>query len=176
MIYIVSGLPRSGTSMMMKMLEAGGLPVLVDADNPSTDVNPGGAYAYEKTKCPPYDWMGESEGKAVKVTAHFIQLLPPEYRYKIIYMERLPAEVVMSQSKRPFAHFHDDAEVVKHSDAAKQWASGQDNLELLSVDYNKLVFDPLDSCKEIAMFCELDLNVTKMGKVPNSKLYRNRIP
>jgi LPS sulfotransferase NodH len=176
MIYIVSGLPRSGTSMMMKMLEAGGLSVLVDADNPSTDANPGGAYAYEKTKRPPYDWMAEAEEKAVKVTAHFLYLLPLEYQYKIIYMERTPAEVVISQSKRPFYHFHDDAEVVRHSDAAKQWASKQDNLSVLLVDYNKLVFDPLDSCVSIADFLGVELNTAKMSKVPNSKLYRNRTP
>ena len=175
MIYVVSGLPRSGTSMMMKMLEAGGLSVLVDADNPSTDVNPGGAYAYEGTKRPPYDWMGEAEGKAVKVTAHFLHLLPCEYQYRIIYMERTPAEVLISQNKREFAKFHDESEVIRHSDTAKQWTNRQDNLEVLLVDYNKIVTDPLDSCKAIAKFLGVKLSAVKMSKVPNSELYRNRV-
>jgi hypothetical protein len=180
MIYIVSGLPRSGTSMMMKMLEAGGLPVLVDADNPSTEQNPGGAYAYEGTKKMPFDWMSEAEGKAIKVTAGYIDSLPPQYQYKIVFMERNLAEIETSQRinlKRTYADTSDKSiEIMEWMrKSIKNWLSHQNNMDVLLVDYNKLVFDPLDSCKSITNFLGLDLNVTNMSKIPNNKLYRNRM-
>jgi hypothetical protein len=174
MIYIVSGLPRSGTSMMMKMLSEGGMPVLVDKDNPSTDNNPGGAFAYEKTKTMWKDasWIKEAEDKAVKIISYYVKLLPPEYKYKIIFMERDIDETFASHQKMkmPFSK----SELLMDAKVKKDWLSKQTNIETLFVNYNALTTDPLKTCEEITEFLGVPLDCSKMSDVFNSKLYRNR--
>ena len=101
-IVIVSGLPRSGTSMMMKMLAEGGLPVLTDAIRSADDDNPNGYFELEvvrKLKEGNFEWLKEANGKVVKVISALLEHLPQQYSYKIIFMEREPKEVLASQKK-----------------------------------------------------------------------------
>jgi hypothetical protein len=168
--------------MMMKMLSEGGMPVLVDKDNPSTDLNPGGAYAYEPTKTlnqVDNKWLKKANKKAVKIIAWFISYLPKDYKYKVIYMERTHSEIVTSQNKmvsnRKDLAPLDENTLIRHDTESKKWLSQQSNFDVLLVDYNKLVFEPLESCQEIADFLGVKLDVDKMSKVPNSELYRNRV-
>jgi hypothetical protein len=182
MIYIVSGLPRSGTSMMMRMLAEGGLPVLVDADNPSTEMNPGGAYAFEPTKtlgnAHTRDWLAGADGKAVKVVSMFLPCLPKEYQYKVIFMERDYKEGAESWRQFTANHGHEvpaDADRRKmEAENMKRWLARQENMDVLLVDYNGLIFDPVDSCKEIAAFLGATLDTERMRAVPNLESYRNR--
>lgn len=98
-ITIVSGLPRSGTSMMMQMLAAGGLAVLADETRAADDDNPRGYFEFDKAKRLRMDrsWLPAARGKAVKIVAHLLPLLPPRLRYRIIFMERDLDEVIASQ-------------------------------------------------------------------------------
>ena len=98
-IVIVSGLPRSGTSMMMQMIEAGGIPVLTDLVREADESNIRGYYEYEpaKTRSNSATWLADAQGKAVKVVAQLLPVLDPAYRYRVVFMERPLDEVVRSQ-------------------------------------------------------------------------------
>jgi hypothetical protein len=100
-IIIVSGLPRSGTSLMMQMLVAGGVPALTDAHRPADASNPRGYYEYEPTKrlhMGDKDWIGQARGRVVKVISHQLKHLPENEHYHIVFMRRHIGEVVASQS------------------------------------------------------------------------------
>jgi hypothetical protein len=169
--------------MMMKMLAEGGIPVLVDADNPSTELNPGGAYAYEPTKTIANDaaWMDEAEGKAVKVTCHFLRHLPKGHEYRILFMERdidetLQSERLMVSGRGMNPDVIGDAKMLmqtRESIAGKTgWLSRQDNMTVMLVDYNKLLESSDHS--EIADFIGMPLDMAKVKAVPDKKLRRNR--
>ena len=102
-IIVVSGLPRSGTSMMMGMLEAGGLELVVDGIRAADEDNPRGYYELERVKdlakAEDKSWLITLQGKGVKVISLLLQHLPEAYNYKIIFMRRSIAEVLDSQSK-----------------------------------------------------------------------------
>src|ERR1700704_3311791 len=101
MITIVSGLPRSGTSLMMQMLDAGGLPVLSDGERKADTDNPKGYLEWERIKQLPKDptLIAEAEGKAVKVISQLILSLPEGHQYQIILMQRPLPEVLKSQDE-----------------------------------------------------------------------------
>ena len=99
-VTIVSGLPRSGTSMMMKMLEAGGLPPLTDNLRTADEDNPKGYYEFERVKQLPKGdvaWLPDAQGKVVKVIAALLPSLPGGYHYRVIFMQRAMPEVLASQ-------------------------------------------------------------------------------
>lgn len=185
-IVIVSGLPRSGTSMMMKMLEAGGLPVMIDGLRTADKDNPEGYYELERVK--ELDkgdtaWIGEVQGKAVKVISALLEYLPPVYTYRVIFMHRNLAEVLRSQ-RRMLEHRGEDADTVSDAEIAElftrhvaktlRWARTQPNFTLLEVDYNVLLQDPLPSIRAVNQFLDGRLNETAMAQVVNPALYRNR--
>lgn len=101
-VIIVSGLPRSGTSMMMQVLQAGGLPLLTDRmRRPDTD-NPKGYYEYDPVRKLESDhsWLDQARGRAVKIVAPLLPLLPPEetFQYRVLFMERSLPEIIASQN------------------------------------------------------------------------------
>jgi len=184
-IIVVSGLPRSGTSMMMKMLEEGGIPILTDAIRGADNDNPNGYYEFEPVKKLPEGqnkWLGEASHKVVKIISALLEHLPASYRYKIIFMEREPREILASQQKmlanRNARSDIDDAEMQeqfqKHLAAIKYWLARQPNMEVLYIDYNKMVSGPENYCQTIADFIAIPVDVSKMLAVPNERLYRNR--
>jgi hypothetical protein len=96
-IIVVSGLPRSGTSLMMQMLEAGGQTVLVDHVRKADSDNPEGYYEYEAVKDLSKGetvWLAEAQGKAVKVISALLEFLPVEYTYRVIFMRRRIPEIL----------------------------------------------------------------------------------
>jgi hypothetical protein len=101
MITIISGLPRSGTSLMMQMLAAGGMPILSDGERRADVDNPRGYLEWERIKQLPKDptCIAEAEGKAVKVISQLLLSLPPEHQYRVIFMERPLPEVMVSQDE-----------------------------------------------------------------------------
>ena len=184
-IVIVSGLPRSGTSMMMKMLAEGGLPVLIDEIRRADEDNPNGYFELEvvrKLKEGNFEWLKEANGKVVKVISSLLENLPQEYSYKIIFMERELQEVLVSQKKmldhRGEAPKVGDVELEQqfrqHLSALKPWLVRQSNIEVLYVNYNALIAKPEPLCNRIEDFLEVPLNQKKMLSVPTEKLYRNR--
>src|SRR3954447_12968927 len=101
-VIVVSGLPRSGTSLMMNMLQAGGVPIVTDAQRIADDDNPKGYFELERVKQMgrgDVDWVGDSHGKAVKVISYLLKNLPPTSSYKVLFMRRRLPEVLASQKK-----------------------------------------------------------------------------
>lgn len=185
MVVIVSGLPRSGTSMMMKMLVEGGLEIVSDAIRTADDDNPNGYFEFELVKQlfeGKFRWLADANGKAVKIISSLLEYLPGEYQYKIIFMERDLQEVLASQQKmlknRQAQSQVEDVELraqfEKHLSDIKYWLARQPNMEVLYVSYNKMLVNPHADCVRVAEFIGLPLDVEKMLAVPSKNLYRNR--
>ena len=185
-VTIVSGLPRSGTSMMMKMLEAGGLAPLTDEIRTADKDNPKGYYEFERVKKMPDGdkaWMVEARGKSVKVISALLEHLPPEYSYKIIFMRRNMTEILASQKKmlirqgKPTDKVSDEelAKMYeKHLAKVQAWLATQPNVSTLDVDYNMLLENPRQYLEQIQQFLGTPLNVDNMGNVVDPALYRQR--
>jgi hypothetical protein len=185
-IVIVSGLPRSGTSMMMRMLAEGGLPVLTDELRGADDDNPQGYLELEvvrQLKEGNVRWLENAQGKAVKVISSLLEYLPREYPYKIIFMERDSQETLVSQKKMldhrgQLSKLTDEEmeqQFHQHMAVLKPWLARQPNMEALYVNYNALMRESEPFCKRIAEFLDLPLNQTYMRAVPDQQLYRNRL-
>lgn len=185
-IVIVSGLPRSGTSMMMKMLEAGGLHVFVDNLRTPDPDNPEGYYEYERVKQLDKGdkaWVGEAQGQVVKVISALLEHLPPEHRYKVVFMNRNINEVLASQKKMLERRGEatdkiSDAEMAslfaKHVARTQTWLQEQPNFETLYIDYNQLLADPEPQTHAINRFLGGGLDEARMAAAVNPNLYRNR--
>lgn len=184
-ITVVSGLPRSGTSMMMKMLEAGGIPPLTDEIREADADNPKGYYEFERVKKLDKgddDWLAEAEGKAVKVISALLQHLPAGYDYRVIFMERHMPEILASQRKmlvrRGEADEMDDEKMStlfeKHLQQVKGWLAQQENYSVLYVHYSEALADARSQAERVKKFLGADLDVDKMAGAVDANLYRNR--
>ena len=182
-ITIVSGLPRSGTSMMMRMLEQGGLPALTDGFRQADEDNPLGYYEFEAVKRLDKDasWLASALNKAVKIIYIFLYNLSPAYRYKVIFMNRNLDEVVASQKtmlrrrcegdrlsdEQLITSFHDQ---LLRLDA---WIRKQPNFSVLYINYDEAVGDP-ETSRNIAQFLGLALDTEEMARSVDPSLHRNR--
>ena len=185
-IYVVSGLPRSGTSMMMKMLEAGGLKPLTDNIRSADDDNLQGYYEFERVKAMKDGdtaWVGDAQGKVVKVISALLENLPADYNYKIIFMEREMMEILASQRKmlerrgKPGNPAEDGkfAELYgKHLEKIKAWLTGRSNMDVLYVRYNEMIAHPMEYASKVAEFLGTPMNVKAMEEVPQEQYYRQR--
>jgi hypothetical protein len=184
-IVIVSGLPRSGTSMMMRMLAEGGIPVITDELRRPDSDNPNGYFEFETVRQISegnVSWLADSGGKAVKVISALLEYLPPNYSYKIIFLEREVQEILASQRKM-LMHRNEkemgdekeiEAQIQKHLSVMKPWLIRQPNIDVLYVNYNMLMTKPEPVCEQITEFLDLPLNQARMLAVPDKQLYRNR--
>jgi hypothetical protein len=184
-IVVVSGLPRSGTSMMMKMLSEGGLEVVTDAIRAADEDNPNGYFEFEPVKQltgGQVDWLESAAGKLIKVISALLEYLPASHEYKVVFMEREIKEILASQQKmlerRNEASKATDEELTaqfgEHLKAIKYWLARQPNMSVLYVDYNRLMADPAAYCGPVADFLGIPLDLDRMRGVPNEGLYRNR--
>jgi hypothetical protein len=184
-VIVVSGLPRSGTSMMMNMLAAGGVPVVSDSIRNADEDNPNGYFEFEPVKQlseGQNEWLAEADHKAVKIVSALLEYLPASHHYKILFMERDIKEILASQSKmlnrRKEESKISDAEMEsqfhKHLADIKYWLSRQPNMEVLYVDYKLLITNPDNYCPRIADLIGVPVDQPKMRSVPNERLYRNR--
>ncbi len=184
-ITIVSGLPRSGTSMMMRMLEVGGMPVLTDNIRKADIDNPNGYYEFEPVKQLRKDasWMADAPGKAVKMVYALLYELPEDHEYRVILMKRNLAEVVASQDtmlrrNNKNTGALDESQVVRVFQDQLQklevWLSGRENVSLLNVDYNDVVTDPTSAALKVDGFLGFGLDTAAMIKVIDPLLYRQR--
>lgn len=182
---MVSGLPRSGTSMMMKMLAEGGVPIVTDEMRRADTDNPNGYFELETVKQMPagnVGWLADAGGKAVKVISALLEYLPPGYSYKIIFMEREIGEILASQRKmlehRNESSGVDDAQLEaqfrRHLSVIKPWLARQPNMEVLTISYNSLMSNPEPYCRRVLEFIRAPLHLERMLSVPNGELYRNR--
>jgi hypothetical protein len=185
-VTIVSGLPRSGTSMMMKMLEAGGLPPLTDKIRNADSDNPKGYYEFERVKQLDKGddaWLAQARGKAVKVISALLKHLPPEYEYRVIFMRRSTDEILASQKKMLLRRGERvdrvaDEELAvlygKHLEQVYAWLESQANVSVLDVDYNRLVSGADEELTAVNQFLGGNLDLDKMSRVVDARLYRNR--
>jgi hypothetical protein len=186
MITIVSGLPRSGTSLMMQMLEAGGLPVLSDGERTADTDNPKGYLEWERIKQLPKDpsLIAEAEGKVVKVISQLILSLPQGHDYRVVFMQRPLPEVLKSQDKmlrrRGNADSNADTSAIeeafqRHLIEVNKWLAGKANVQVSRVHYHRVLREPKAVAEEIAAFLEVPLDIEAMVRQVDGSLYRNRM-
>ncbi|HRQ36531.1 MAG TPA: sulfotransferase domain-containing protein [Chloroflexota bacterium] len=185
-IVIVSGLPRSGTSMLMKMLEAGGIPPLTDQIRAADDDNPKGYYEFERVKQLDKGdtaWVAEARGKAVKVISQLLRHLPADQEYRVIFMRRNMDEILASQKKMLVNRGEDpnrvsDEELTrlfeKHLAQVTQWLEQQPHIKTLYLHYSEVLADPRPAADQINGFLDGRMNTQAMVASVDPTLYRNR--
>jgi ubiquinone/menaquinone biosynthesis C-methylase UbiE len=184
-ITIVSGLPRSGTSMLMGMLEAGGMQLLVDNIRTADGDNPRGYYEFERVKKIQHDqsWLEDAKGKAVKIISELLKHLPPGYTYKVIFMHRKMEEILASQRQMLIRRGKSPDEISgermaelyrKHLRRVEAWIDEQPNIEVIYVSYNEILEKPVEHAERINRLLGNTLSVENMVGVVDQTLYRQR--
>jgi hypothetical protein len=185
-VTVVSGLPRSGTSMMMRMLDAGGIPPLMDEIREADKDNPKGYYEFERVKKldeGDVAWVEDAQGKAVKVISALLKYLPDGYTYKVIFMRRKIEEILASQKQMLIRRGEptdsvSDEELTelfgKHLEQIQAWIDEKPNVEAIYVGYNDVMENPFEGSERINRFLGDTLDVEKMVGVVDQALYRQR--
>ena len=185
-VIIVSGLPRSGTSMMMKMLDAAGLDMMTDEERTADEDNPKGYYEYARVKDlekdPDTSWVTQARGKVLKVISHLLKDLPEENFYQVIFMRRDLDEVVASQNKmlerRGEENTLDDKATkdyyLRHLVQVRFLVRNRVYIELIEVNYGEALAEPEDFVKKVDAFLDHELDTVAMAAVVDKQLYRNR--
>gem|GEM_PF-122653 len=184
-ITIVSGLPRSGTSMLMKMLEAGGMQLLVDNIRTADEDNPRGYYEFERARKIQHDqsWLEDAKGKAVKIISELLKHLPQGYTYKVIFMHRKMEEILASQRQMLIRRGEPTNEVGdgrlaelyrRHLKRVEAWMDEQPDIKVIAVSYNEVLENPVEHAERINRFLGNTLTVENMVVVVDQTLYRQR--
>lgn len=183
-IIIVSGLPRSGTSMMMQILERGGLEIMTDNIRKADKDNPKGYYEFEKVKEIEKDvsWLPACRGKVVKMVSLLLFDLPDNYMYKVVFMQRNMDEILFSQKKMLQRLNTEDGQedekvrdgYEKHLGKIKQWLQEKKNFQVYYISYNHILKDPKTHIKALNDFFNNHLNEQQMLTVIDHSLYRQR--
>ena len=182
-IIIVSGLPRSGTSLMMQMFAAGGVEPVTDRCREADADNPRGYFELEAVKRLKQEnaWLADARGKALKVVSQLLFDLPATERYRIVFMERDLDEVLASQETmlarlgRPAApRERMRAAFQAHLRQVDAWLEQQPHIALLRVSYVALIADPQQMAREISQFLGGTADASAMAGAINPSLYRNR--
>jgi len=186
MITVVSGLPRSGTSMMMQMLQAGGIELVTDGVRRPDEDNPEGYFEFERTKqlgngVDPL-WLVRARDKAVKVISYHLQHLPDGHRYRIVFMERDLEEILASQAKmlerRGEPAGASSAEMrrvyVDHLTKVQVVLALRPCLEVIRVNFKQAVLRPRHVAAQVQAFLGRRLDLNAMADAVTPSLYRNR--
>lgn len=183
-VVVVSGLPRSGTSMMMRMLDAGGLEVVTDQIRTPDEDNPKGYYEFERVKKIVEDqaWLPEARGKVVKIISFLLLKAPAGYHYKVIFLRRALPEVLASQRqmliRRGDNSPQDDVRMAelygKHLIQAKVWLESQPHVEVLYIDHAEAVSDPGSVACKVNAFLNNALDAEAMASAVDPSLHRQR--
>ncbi|HLC83749.1 MAG TPA: sulfotransferase domain-containing protein, partial [Bacteroidia bacterium] len=184
-ITIVSGMPRSGTSMMMQMLQAGGLDILTDNVRANDENNPKGYLEYQKVKSLASDnsWVHEGQNKVIKVIAQLLQHLPSSYQYKVIFMEREMEEIIQSQQIMLGKKADVDKKIYptvladtfkKQLEKTRSWIKTHPQFEVTYVFYTDVINNPTEVAENLAGFLDADLNIEAMAEIVDESLYRNK--
>ena len=184
-VTIVSGLPRSGTSMMMKAIDAGGIEPLIDHVRKADEDNPKGYYEFELVKKTKEDasWLAAAPGKVVKMVYRLLYDLPAGYAYRVVFMQRDLTEVLASQKKmlersgKVGSVIPDDqmaALFTAELDKCEKWLAEQDNFKVLYVKHRDMIQEPQPQCEKVNDFLNGGLDVAAMTATVDPALYRNR--
>ena len=185
-IVVVSGLPRSGTSMIMKMLEAGGLPVLTDGLRTADEDNPKGYYEVERVKGLAQEtdksWLAEARGKGIKVISYLLKSLPPQFNYRVVFIRREMEEVLASQRKMLARRGETEATPPERMRALFEddlWRASyqlrrRPEFETIELHYSAVLARPLEEAQRLAAFLGGGLDAEAMAAAVDPQLYRNR--
>lgn len=186
-LIIVSGLPRSGTSLMMQMLAAAGMPVVSDAIREANDSNPKGYFEDERVKRLKSNqdkgWLNECKGQAIKIVMPILSGVPPELPQRIIFMERPAEEVVRSQRSmlkrdgKVGSTTEDDRMSAIYAGYLQDFnkaAAELDTISVLPIRYHDVLKDPEAVAREVAAFVMPDADIPAMVAAVDPKLYRTR--
>jgi hypothetical protein len=178
-------LPRSGTSLMMQMLAAGGMQVFTDGQRSADQHNPRGYFELEAVKHTRtnHSWLAQAEGKVVKVVHLLLPHLPVDREYRVIFMQRELIEIIASQRAmlqqqgRPAAKLPDSklAEIFgKQLAEVRQFLSKNPNFRVLHLQHRYVIEMPLTVAQQIATFLGGDLDPKRMAAAVEPSLYRQR--
>ena len=185
MITVVSGIPRSGTSLMMQMMAAGGMPVLTDGQRSADDNNPRGYFELESVKSlgRNQDVLAQAEGKVVKVISSLLPSLPKQFEYRVIFMCRPLEEVVSSQNRMlerlgkevpPTPTTAVVAAFQEHLRKIRSWLGQQPNVAVLYLDYPAVVQAQEEQTAKICAFLGRDLDRAAMIRQIEHSLHREK--
>ncbi len=187
MITIVTGIPHSGTSMMMHMLQEGGLPLVYDNLRPADDGNPNGYFEYR----PVYDWgsgigryarvinhdmLDLSEGKGIKLVSNMLECLPDTHEYRLIWMKRPFEEIVLSHCRELPKK---DARLLSLTfqeifTTMEPLVKEKPFIKVLPLPYHAVLKAPKAAAEYVQQFLEIPLDTEAMSRVPDPKLYRSK--
>jgi hypothetical protein len=184
-ITIVSGLPRSGTSLLMQMLEAGGLKVLTDNVRAGDEDNPRGYFELEAVKRTKQDpsWLDRAADRVVKMVHVLLYDLPPDRSYRVLFMKRDLREVVRSQGVMlrrrgtQGANLTDEQLISAYEGQLakiESWLADQPCFEVLYISYNDLMADPARAAADANRFLGGGLDEEQMISHVDPALYRQR--
>ena len=164
------------------MLHKGGIKVLTDHDRKADESNPKGYFEYNPVMSIHKDnsWLGEAKNKSVKVVAPLLKFLSPEYRYKVIFMNRDLTEIIKSQQKmvgkntdilpvKLFEAFN------KQLDQVEIWKQKEPGVELMYLNYKDVLDNTDEVINKLSSFIGLDLNASEMISCVDKTLYRNKV-
>jgi len=181
-IVIVSGLPRSGTSLMMQILQSAGIPIATDKKRRADENNPKGYLEIDniirKIRTRP-EYIFNYDGKAIKITSPGVPYLP-FWNYKVIYMERNIDEVLDSMEKMIGLEKDPNREItrkglLKLDKKARDIINRRSDMERLYVNYNSLIKFPKLEVQRVQKFLSIDEEkLDKMVKCIDKSLYRSR--
>jgi hypothetical protein len=182
-VTVVSGVPRSGTSLVMQMLAAGGFPVLADETRPADAHNPRGYLEYAPAKALRRDasWLPGARGRALKVIHALVAALPEGFAYRLVWVQRDLAEVVASQEAMLGGPADDGlsperlAEVFAAQLAElERWLAGRPHFRVLRLEHRALLADPAAAAAELGAFLGGGLDVEAMAGAVDPALHRSR--
>lgn len=188
-IVLVSGLPRSGTSMLMQMLEKGGMPIVTDKVRTADEDNPKGYHEFERIKeldkTADKSWLKNYRGQVIKTISFLLQDLPLDLNYQVLFMRRNIEEVLRSQNTM-LERSGTVGTLVPDEKMRQNYAfhlkkvyyllDHTPNFQVHYVDYSAVVADPLGEAKRINTFLGRSLDVEAMASAVEAGLYRNRQP
>jgi predicted AlkP superfamily phosphohydrolase/phosphomutase/tetratricopeptide (TPR) repeat protein len=190
-VLVVSGLPRSGTSMLMQMLHAGGLPVLTDGTRQADEDNPKGYFEFEEVKKMLQDrdgiknWVANARCHAVKVVVPLVNSLPPGPKYRVVLLERDPDAILASQAKMivrrgeavqdtPERRNRLRAQYARLMEQTHAALKSRPDVQLLTLRYEEIVRVPAAAAEAINQFVGDELDVSRIASAVDASLHRNR--
>ena len=184
-ITVVSGLPRSGTSLLMQMLQAGGMDIYTDNRRKADESNPRGYFEHEAVKGLMRDasFLTAARGRAVKVISYLLRYLPDDFQYDILFMRRNLDEIILSQN-RMLSKLNEETDDI-HSQETKsvflnhlhevhKWLHSQKNIRFIYIDHRAVLSEPYKTAERIAGFLEKGLDSVKMASVVNPSFHRSK--
>lgn len=189
-ILVVSGLPRSGTSMVMQMLGAGGAPLLADDLRPADADNPRGYFEYEPLKRIRFnhDWVPQAEGKTFKLVSPLLEYLPTGLDYRVVLVERDLAEVVASQ-RAMLARTGRQGSKLSEAELIAAYERQQAvigtvlatrrDFTVFHIEHRRILADPVGEVRRLAQFVSpiwpnIQLDQPAMVAAVDPSLYRQR--